>query len=69
MVEALDLEGHERVLEIGTGSGYAAAVLAEIAGEVFTIERHAKLASQAEASGGSLAPSEILQPLVSSFSV
>ena len=29
MVEALDLEGHERVLEIGTGSGYAAAVLAE----------------------------------------
>ncbi len=48
MVEALDLEGHERVLEIGTGSGYAAAVLAEIAAEVFTIERHAKLAELAE---------------------
>jgi protein-L-isoaspartate(D-aspartate) O-methyltransferase len=44
MVEALGLEGGERVLEIGTGSGYAAAVLAEIAGKVYTIERHEKLA-------------------------
>lgn len=49
MVEALELSGGERVLEIGTGSGYAAAVLAEIAGEVFTIERHAGLARSAEA--------------------
>jgi protein-L-isoaspartate(D-aspartate) O-methyltransferase len=48
MVEALRLAGGERVLEIGTGSGYAAAILAEIAGEVWTIERHAKLASEAE---------------------
>jgi len=48
MVEALGLEGGERVLEIGTGSGYAAAVLAEIAGQVFTIERHAGLAETAE---------------------
>ncbi|MBW2245546.1 MAG: protein-L-isoaspartate(D-aspartate) O-methyltransferase, partial [Deltaproteobacteria bacterium] len=48
MVEALALEGHERVLEIGTGSGYAAAVLAEIAREVYTIERHEKLARSAE---------------------
>lgn len=47
MVEALELEGGERVLEIGTGSGYAAAVLSEIAGEVFTIERHARLAREA----------------------
>ena len=39
MVEALALRGGEKVLEIGAGSGYAAAVLAEIAGEVFTIER------------------------------
>ena len=39
MVEALALEGGEKVLEIGTGSGYAAAVLAEIAGEVYTVER------------------------------
>lgn len=47
MVEALGLRGGERVLEIGTGSGYAAAVLAEIAGEVYTIERHASLARTA----------------------
>ena len=47
MVEAMQLRGGERVLEIGTGSGYAAAVLAEIAGEVFTIERHERLATTA----------------------
>jgi protein-L-isoaspartate(D-aspartate) O-methyltransferase len=49
MVEALELEGSERVLEIGTGSGYAAAVIAEIAREVYTIERHENLARSAEA--------------------
>ena len=38
MTELLELRGGERVLEIGTGSGYQAAILAEIAGEVFTIE-------------------------------
>jgi protein-L-isoaspartate(D-aspartate) O-methyltransferase len=47
MTEALGLEGGERVLEIGTGSGYAAAVLGEIAGEVYTIERHGPLAEKA----------------------
>jgi len=47
MVDALALQGGERVLEIGTGSGYAAAVLAEIAAEVYTIERHARLAESA----------------------
>ena len=47
MVEALGLTGGERVLEIGTGSGYAAAVLGEIAGEVYTIERHERLAEVA----------------------
>ncbi|HEU4420724.1 MAG TPA: protein-L-isoaspartate(D-aspartate) O-methyltransferase [Planctomycetota bacterium] len=47
MIEALHLEGGERVLEVGTGSGYAAAVLAEIAGEVYTIERHERLANLA----------------------
>jgi protein-L-isoaspartate(D-aspartate) O-methyltransferase len=41
---ALRLTGSERVLEIGTGSGYAAAVLACLAAEVFTIERHRGLA-------------------------
>jgi protein-L-isoaspartate(D-aspartate) O-methyltransferase len=48
MTEALKLSGGERVLEIGTGSGYAAAVLAEIASEVFTIERIAELAEDAK---------------------
>lgn len=48
MAEVLKLEPHDRVLEIGTGSGYAAAVLAEIADEVYTIERHRALADQAE---------------------
>jgi protein-L-isoaspartate(D-aspartate) O-methyltransferase len=48
MAEALELGAHERVLEIGTGSGYAAAVLGEIAEEVYTIERHRPLADQAE---------------------
>jgi protein-L-isoaspartate(D-aspartate) O-methyltransferase len=47
MVEALTLRGGEKVLEIGAGSGYAAAVLAEIASAVFTIERVGQLAEQA----------------------
>jgi protein-L-isoaspartate(D-aspartate) O-methyltransferase len=47
MTEALLLKGGEKVLEIGTGSGYAAAVLAEIAGEVHTIERIPALARRA----------------------
>jgi protein-L-isoaspartate(D-aspartate) O-methyltransferase len=41
---ALQLAGTERVLEIGTGSGYAAAVLAHLASEVYTVERHRELA-------------------------
>ena len=47
MIEALSLRGGEKVLEIGSGSGYAAAVLAQIAREVFTIERIGQLAEQA----------------------
>lgn len=47
MAEGLALKGGEKVLEIGTGSGYAAAVLAEIASEVYTIERIEGLASMA----------------------
>jgi protein-L-isoaspartate(D-aspartate) O-methyltransferase len=47
MIEALVLKGGEKVLEIGAGSGYAAAVLAEIAGEVYTIERIDQLAEKA----------------------
>jgi len=48
MIEAMGLREGDRVLEVGTGSGYAAAVLAEIASEVYTIERHAALARGAE---------------------
>jgi protein-L-isoaspartate(D-aspartate) O-methyltransferase len=47
MTEALGLEGGEKVLEIGTGSGYQAAVLAEIAAKVYTIEIVAPLAEEA----------------------
>jgi protein-L-isoaspartate(D-aspartate) O-methyltransferase len=47
MAEALRLTPADRVLEIGTGSGYAAAVLGRIAREVYTIERHEELASLA----------------------
>jgi len=47
MTEAIGLEGGERVLEVGTGSGYQAAVLAEIAGGVDSIEIHADLAQEA----------------------
>jgi protein-L-isoaspartate(D-aspartate) O-methyltransferase len=45
----LALDGHERVLDVGTGSGYQAAVLAELAAEVVTIERIAVLADAARA--------------------
>ena len=49
MTEALALEGGEKVLEVGTGSGYAAAILSTIAIEVYTIERHGPLAEKAGA--------------------
>ena len=45
----LSLDGHERVLDIGTGSGYQAAVLAELAAEVVTVERVPELAKGARA--------------------
>ena len=47
MTAALELTSDDRVLEVGTGSGYAAAVLAEIAAQVYTIERHKILADSA----------------------
>src|SRR3954453_17198742 len=49
MTSLLDLSGHERVLEIGTGSGYGAAVLSRCCAAVVTIERHAALAERAAA--------------------
>ncbi len=48
MTEALELKGDEKVLEIGTGSGYQAAVLAELAGVVYTMERIETLSRRAE---------------------
>ncbi|MHB8920040.1 MAG: protein-L-isoaspartate(D-aspartate) O-methyltransferase [Halothiobacillus sp.] len=48
MVDALDLKGGETVLDIGTGSGYAAAVLSRIAAQVYSVERVAELADQAK---------------------
>ena len=47
MTEALELQGTERVLEIGTGSGYQTAILARICANVFSIERIAALATRA----------------------
>jgi protein-L-isoaspartate(D-aspartate) O-methyltransferase len=54
MAEALMLDGDEIVLEIGAGSGYAAAVLSEIAAEVYTVERLGPLAEKAAATLASL---------------
>ena len=47
MTEVLRLKGHEKVLELGTGSGYQAAILAELAEQVITVERVAALAESA----------------------
>ncbi len=49
MAQALRLQGHERVLEIGTGSGYAAAVLSHLTAEVYTIETVSALTETAHA--------------------
>ena len=47
MTECLGLKGSERVLEIGTGSGYQTAILAEIAADIYSIERYPNLAESA----------------------
>jgi protein-L-isoaspartate(D-aspartate) O-methyltransferase len=56
MLELLDLRGTERVLDVGTGSGYHAALLAQLGGTVISIERRAGLSRQAAAA---LAAAEI----------
>jgi protein-L-isoaspartate(D-aspartate) O-methyltransferase len=48
MAQLLELEGHEKVLEVGTGSGYGAAVLSRLCREVVTLERFETLAARAE---------------------
>ena len=48
-IEALGVLGHHRVLEVGSGSGYGAAVLAQLAREVVSLERFASLAAEAAA--------------------
>jgi protein-L-isoaspartate(D-aspartate) O-methyltransferase len=48
MTQALHLRGGEKVLEIGTGSGYQAAILSHIARYVYSVERHPELANQAK---------------------
>jgi len=59
MTEALELTGSEKVLEIGTGSGYQAAILAELAGLVITVERLPPLAKAAKRVLNSLGYSNI----------
>lgn len=54
MTEALELKGSEKVLEIGTGSGYQAAILAECAAQVYSVERLATLAERARRTLASL---------------
>jgi|SRR5580692_4475365 protein-L-isoaspartate(D-aspartate) O-methyltransferase len=48
MLEHLGLQSSERVLEVGTGSGYVTALLALLCAEVYSVERHARLAASAE---------------------
>ena len=48
MTQVLGVEAGDRILEVGTGSGYQAAVLAEMGAKVFTIERHAELFERRE---------------------
>jgi protein-L-isoaspartate(D-aspartate) O-methyltransferase len=54
MTEQLDVHRDHRVLEVGTGSGYQAAVLSQLAGEVYTVERYRTLADKARETLGKL---------------
>jgi len=49
MTQALQLTGRDKVLEIGTGSGYQAAILSKLARRVYTIDRHRRLVNEARA--------------------
>ncbi len=54
MLQAVELQGNEHLLEIGTGSGYTAAVLSQLVAHVYTVERDPTLASTAQARLGAL---------------
>jgi protein-L-isoaspartate(D-aspartate) O-methyltransferase len=54
MLETLELQPDDRVLDIGTGSGYHAALLARLAGHVWSIERHPRLSAEAQEAIASL---------------
>jgi protein-L-isoaspartate(D-aspartate) O-methyltransferase len=60
MCEALELRGHERVLEVGTGSAYGAAVLARLAAQVVSIERIPRLAARARSALDELGVANVL---------
>ena len=60
MTEALELKGHETVLEVGTGSGYQAAVLSRLAARVVSIERRPKLAALARSALDRLGVSNVV---------
>ena len=49
MTQALKLSGREKVLEVGTGSGYQAAILSQLARRVYTVDRHKRLVAEASA--------------------
>jgi protein-L-isoaspartate(D-aspartate) O-methyltransferase len=60
MTAALELEGHETVLEVGTGSGYQAAILAQLAARVVSIERVGRLAASARTALDRLAVANVV---------
>ena len=49
MTQALDVQPRDKVLEVGTGSGYQAAILSQLARRVYTVDRHSRLVREAQA--------------------
>jgi protein-L-isoaspartate(D-aspartate) O-methyltransferase len=63
MLELLELTPSDRVLDVGTGSGYHAALLARLASEVWTIERHPELSARAQGVFGELGITNVISVL------